>query len=32
MVEQMFPAPPPVDVDSRDGTAQIAQEKEEAKA
>ena len=26
MVEQMFPAPPPVDVDSRDGTAQIAQE------
>jgi hypothetical protein len=26
MVEQMFPAPPPVDVDSRDGTPQIAQE------
>ena len=26
MVEQMFGAPPPVDVDSRDGTPQIAQE------
>ena len=30
MVEQMFPAPPPVDVDSRDGTPQIASQ--EAKA